>query len=377
MMGERMIRDYLISGEVIVEVNTLNLERLLNSLWSKGISIEEISRIDNSTVRFRLKYSNYRQTENEVRRLKGKIKIVKTEGILFYLIKIRRKLSLVIGVFLFLIGLYILSTYVWAIEITTQKNVAPFEIRSELNKLGIKPGIKKSSFSVYELEKKLENVDSEILWLRVRIEGATLKINIEEKVNPPKSNITDKGEVIAKKDGEVKRIFTESGKAAVKVGDIVKTGDILIHPIQGKEGFEYEVKPRGTVIANTFYEKVLETQTSGKKHDRTGERDSDIYLNIFDKKIYLKKAINSFISYDKIEESKGFINVVTYYEKGEVEVKLDKDTVIKRAEEDLRRSLEKNLSNEAKVLGNDTTVEDLGGGKTRVRVVFIVEENIA
>lgn len=372
-----MIRESLKKGVVVVEVNILGAERLLNSLWNKGIRIEDVSRPAIGTIRFRLKYSDYKETCEEVKRLKGKIKIVKTEGILFYLIRIKKKLSLVIGVFLFLIGLYILSTYVWAIEITTQKNVAPFEIRSELNRIGIKPGIKKSAFSVYELEKKLENVDSEILWLRARIEGSTLKINIEEKVNPPKSNISDKGEVVAKKEGEVKRIFTESGKAAVKPGDIVKEGDVLINPIQGKEGFEYEVKPRGTVIANTFYEKILETQVSGVKLDRTGKKSSDIYLNILGKKIYLKKAINNFASCDKIEESKGFINMVTYYERGEKEVKQDKDLVVKKAEEDLKRSLEESLSNEAKILRNDTTVEDIGDGKIRIRVVFVVEENIA
>lgn len=55
-------------------------------------------------------------------------------------------------------------------------------------------------------------------------------------------------------------------------GDIVKKGDDLILPIQGREGFQMEVKPSGTVIANTFYDKFMEIQVSGEKLERTGNK---------------------------------------------------------------------------------------------------------
>ncbi|MGL4774072.1 MAG: sporulation protein YqfD [Clostridium sp.] len=372
-----MISEYIKNGVVEVEVTLLGAERLLNNLWSQGIRVEEVRKLAVGTMRFKVNYTDYKEIEKEVKKLKGKIKIVKTEGVLFYLIRIKRKLSLAVGLVLFLFGLYILSTYVWAIEITTQKNVAPFEIRQELNSLGIKPGMSKSKINVYEIEKSLENIDGEILWIRARIEGSTLKVLVEEKVNPPKNNIGDKGEVLAKKDGEVKRIYTQSGKPAVKGGDMVKAGDVLIYPLQGKEGIEYEVKPRGNVIANIFYEKVMEIQVEGTKPKRTGEKEREIYLNFFGKKIYLKKAINNFESYDKIEGNKGFFNSNVYYEKKEMEVKVNRDELIKKSEEELSKSLEKNLSNDSKIIDQKTTIEDVGDGKIHVRVSFVVEEDIA
>ena len=166
--------------------------------------------------------------------------------------------------------------------------------------------LSKSQINVHEIEKKMEDLNDQIMWIRIRIEGSTLKLVIKEKVNPPSKEKILFNQVVAKMDGEVKRIYTNSGNPAVVPGDIVKKGDNLILPIQGREGFEKEVKPSGTVIANTFYEKLMEIQISGEKLERSGRKNSDMYLSFFGKKIYLKKAINAFDYYDKIEEKNGF-----------------------------------------------------------------------
>lgn len=99
--------------------------------------------------------------------------------------KMRRKISLVIGMGLFFAVIYILSNYIWAIDIETQRNLSPFEVRQQLSSIGIKPGLNKSQVNVYQIEKKMEDLNSQIMWIRVRIEGSTLKLVIKEKVNPP------------------------------------------------------------------------------------------------------------------------------------------------------------------------------------------------
>ncbi|NRV83980.1 hypothetical protein DFH59_001048 [Clostridium beijerinckii] len=291
--------------------------------------------------------------------------------------KMRRKISLVIGMGLFFAVIYILSNYIWAIDIETQRNLSPFEVRQQLSSIGIKPGLNKSQVNVYQIEKKMEDLNSQIMWIRVRIEGSTLKLVIKEKVNPPSTEKTLYNQVVAKMDGEVKRVYTNSGNPAVVPGDIVKKGDDLILPIQGREGFQMEVKPSGTVIANTFYDKFMEIQVSGEKLERTGNKNSDIYLNFFGKKVYLKKAINQFEYYDKIEEKDGFFNKITYFEKKGINVNLDRESTVKEATEKLEGSLRKTLSNDAKIIDKKTAVEDIEGGKILINVKFTVEQDIA
>ncbi len=364
-------------GQVTIEVSILMPEKILNVLWNNEIYICNIVKVDLATIRFTIYINDYKEVERLIKKYKGKLRIVNTSGIIVLLMKMKRKVSLVIGAGLFFAVIYILSNYVWAIDIQTQKNLSPFEIRHQLSTIGIKPGLNKSQINVRELEKQMENLNDEIMWIRIRIEGSTLKLVVKEKVNPPSIEKVQFNEVVAKMDGEVKRVYTNSGNPTVVPGDIVKKGDNLILPIQGREGFEKEVKPSGTIIANTFYEKFMEIQISGEKLERTGRKNSDIYLNVFGKKIYLKKAINGFGYYDKIEETHGCFNKKIYFEKKGKTINLDKDNTIKEAKENLEASLKKTLSNDSKIIDSKVTVEEVKEGTILVKVMFTVEQDIA
>ncbi|WP_294351096.1 sporulation protein YqfD [uncultured Clostridium sp.] len=365
------------SGKIIVEVSVISPERFLNILCSKNIKAYKINRINITTVRLEIDYNDYEEVVKEAKNLKGKTKIIGKQGMRFFISSLKNKLSLVIGLIFFIGVLYILSTRIWAVEIDTKENVTPFEIRKELTSLGVTPGISKDKINVYDLEKKIQDINSDILWIRARIEGSTLKIILQEKVTPPQiEQEAREGDCIAKVGGEIKRIYVSSGTAKVSVGDFVNEGDVLITAIQGREGDEYSVEAKGSVIANTFYEKEMEIQVNGTRIENTGNTDSDIYLNLWGNKIYLKKAINNFKYYDKINNNEGFFNKVTYFERSEKEVNLNRDEAIKEGAENLEKSLIKSLSNDAKITNKDISIQDLGDGKIRVKVMFIVEQDI-
>lgn len=365
------------SGKITIEISALSIEKILNALWKNNIQTSNVTRRNLTTIRCSIMYSEYKQAVNVVKKLKGKIKVIGMNGVIVFILQIKRRLSLAVGFVVFFILLYLLSNNIWAIDIETQNNLTPFEVRKELTSIGITPGIKKANINVYGIERKMEDLDDQIMWIRVRIEGSTLRVVIKEKINPPLTEKELPNEVLAKMDGEIKRVFTVSGNSAVVPGDIVKKGDVLILQKEGREGFEKEVKPSGTVIANTFYDKFMEVQISGEKLKRTGNKDSDIYINICNKKIYLKKAINDFEYYDKIEERKGLLNKVVYFEKKGEQINLDKDTVINECALNLQKSLEKSLSKDAKIIDKKIEEDDLGNGKIIVKITLTVEQDIA
>ncbi|MDS0524051.1 sporulation protein YqfD [Clostridium sp. SHJSY1] len=372
-----MILNKMRTGKITLDVSVPMPEKFLNLLWKENVNVSRAVRSDITTIRLEVNYEDYKEVERAVKKCKGKIKVVNRQGFIFIIYRMKKQISLIIGGAIFVCGLYLLSTQIWAIEISTKENIAPYEIRKQLTELGVKPGIGKSDINVYSLEKKLEDINSDILWIRARIEGSTLKIVIEEKVTPPKITGAPIGECVAAVDGEIKRIYVNSGTAKVNPGDIVKAGEVLISGVQGREGEEYAVPAKGTVIANTFYEKEMEIQVSGKKIEKTGKTDSDIYLNFWGKKIYLKKAINKFKYYDKIDTNKGFISKVLYYEREEKEVNKEKNEEVNKAASQLEKSLLKTLSNDAKISNKEINVQDIGEGKMRVKVMFLVEQNIA
>ncbi|MBD7914007.1 sporulation protein YqfD [Clostridium sp. Sa3CUN1] len=364
------------SGKVIVEINILKPERLLNILWNENIRVVNVKRIDAATIRIVIEFSDYEEVMKLIKKLNGKGKVIGSKGILFFVGKLKSKFFLSIGGGLFVILLLYISTFVWSIEIVTKQNVSPYEVRQQLYSIGIKPGISKKEIDFKEVEKQLENMNSDILWLRARVEGSTLKILIEEKVNPPEIKEGKYGNLVAKMDGEISRIYTFSGRSAVHQGEYVHAGDIIIEGINGKEEEPYEVIPDGVVMANTFYEKNMVAKINGSELKRSGEKDSDIYLNISGKKIYIKKAIKDFKDYDKIEESGKIFTKVNYYEKKEVVVELTKEEIINNSVKELEESLYNNLTREAKIVDRIITTKEDSSEDIIVNVVFIVEQNI-
>lgn len=364
------------SGKVILEINILKPERLLNILWSENIRVINIKRIDVVTIRITIEYENYLSVVEAVKRLGGKSKIVGSRGILFLVGELKSKVFLVIGGGMFIAILLYLSTFVWSVEITTKKNVSPYELRQQLYELGIKPGISKSKIDFKDIEKKLENMNSDILWLRARVEGSTLKVSIEEKVNPPEIKEGNLGNLVAKIDGEISRVYTFAGRSVVHSGEFVKVGDVIIEGINGKEENPYEVVPDGVVMANTFYEKSIKAKYQGTELKRSGEKDSDIYLNIFGKKIYLKKAIKDFKEYDKIEESGNIINKINYYEKKEIPIEFGKEEIVNNSINDLEKSLYNELTREANIVDRIVSTREDSNDELVVNVVFVVEQNI-
>ena len=71
------------------------------------------------------------------------------------------------------------------------------------------------------------------------------------------------------------------------------------------------------------------------------------------------------------------INQIIYFEKKGKTVNLDKENMVKEAKEKLQDSLKKTLSNEAKIIDNKISVEDVKEGKIIVKVIFTVEQDIA
>ncbi|MGL5086391.1 MAG: sporulation protein YqfD, partial [Clostridium sp.] len=309
-------------------------------------------------------------------RLNGKMDIIGSKGSVFFIGRLKKQISLVVGAIMFLGIIFYLSNFIWAVEIETKKNVYPFEIRQQLYNIGIKPGISKKAIEVKDIEKKLEDINSDILWLRVRIEGSTVKVLIEEKVNPPEKKVLPLGNLIARMDGQINRVYRYSGKSKVKSGDMVKVGDVIIAGVDGNGEQEFQVAPSGIVMANTFYEKSMETKISGTELVRSGKKDSDIYLNIFGNKIYLKKAIKDFKEYDKIEESGKIINKVIYFEREEKNIEITKEEAISNSKVSLEKSLLNELTREATIIDKIVEVEEASDDLIKIRVVFVVEQNI-
>ena len=376
MWVKKIMINYLKKGLVFVEVSLRDIEEFLNELWRKNIKVSNLKRKNIVTIKMNISYEHLSEVKNIVEEFNGKIKILQYKGLRFQLKNIKRKKTLFIGIICFWGTIIALSRFIWAIEIKTTENISPYEVRKSLKKIGIYPGKLKSSIDVYALEKQLEAENGDIVWIWSRIEGSTLKLKVEEKVNPPEKNEKEDECIVANYDGEIKKIYVNSGKSLVNVGDIVKKGDILIDGIRGNDEKQTRVEPKGVVVANTFYQKKIQIQVRGEKLERNGNFDKDMYISLAGKRIYLKKSINKYEYYDRIEEKGKVITCIYYYEKEYKKISEPVELLKKDAVERLKESLENNLKNGAKIIDQNITYNEIDSERIDVIVDFVVEQEI-
>lgn len=362
---------------ILMEIQGLKLEKFLNLLWKNGIYIKNIKRINITTMQMDVRLKDYDEIIDCSKKTKTKIKILNRKGIDFLFLDKKVFLELIIAISMFILVILYLSTFVWKININTENVISPFEIRNELKAYGIKPGIKKSKIDVHKLEEEILKDNDNIMWVRARVDGANLNINLCENQSPPKVNIEDYPcDLVAKMDGEILRVYTKAGTPIVKKGDIVKKGQILVKGEEGNEEQNYEVHSEGSVIAKTFYEEYKQIPIKTVKRVRTGRKLEKIYIDINGKKIYFKNDLNKFNKYDKILNEKSFIKKEIYYEVKEKQLTKNQKEAEKEAENILTKNIMQNLDKSVKMV-NRVVNTNIEGNKYCIRLLVIAEQNIA
>lgn len=365
------------NGIITIEIQSLIPERFINLLWKKDVKIKKIKKNTITTITMEISLKDYGKVEECARITNSKVKIVKRRGITFFWLKLKKRTALIFGIALFVGILYYLSTFIWVINIVTDKTLSPYEIRQQLYGYGIKPGISKNNLNVYSLEEKMQKGNNDIMWIKIRPEGSKLNVSVLEKQSPPKIIVDESPcNVVAKRDGQVEWVYSAAGTSIVKNGTIVKKGQVLIKGEQGKEGSTYLVHAIGNVIAKTFYEEYKEVQVTGMKKERTGKIIENFFIEINGKKIYFINNINKFKYYDKIITTNLFIKKETYYELKEVPFKLDSKKVIEITSNELYNSIILKFDKSIKVV-NKIVDAVPNGNSYNIRVAVVAEENIA
>jgi similar to stage IV sporulation protein len=364
-------------GTITIEIQSHIPEKFINLLWKNGVQIKNIRKESITTMLMDISLRDYSSVEEVAQKTKTKIKVIGRKGFAFFLIKMRRRTALVGGGVVFVFILYYLSGFIWKIDIETENNLSPYEIRQQLTTFGIMPGVKKNKIDVYKLQENMIKSNENVMYFKARIEGARLYVSAVEKVTPPKV-VQDNtpSNLVAKKDGQIVRVFTSAGSPAVKTGDTVKAGQVVVKGEQGKVGSTYVVHAKGNVIAKTFYEEIKTVTIKGVKKERTGNEIENTYIKILGKKLYIKNSLNKFKSYDKIEENDNFFKKEIYYEVKETTYNLNLEEVVKTTSDELYEKILQSLDKSVAI--KDKKVESqLEGDNCRVRVLIIAEEDIA
>jgi similar to stage IV sporulation protein len=364
-------------GKVTIEVQSHMPERFVNLLWRSGAHIKNIHKKSITTLVMDINLRDFDKIEELAQKSNTKVKIIGKRGITFFIIKLRGRFALMLGVFIFAGLLYYLSGFIWKVDIQTENNLTPYEIRQQLTSFGVVPGIRKSQINIYELQDKMIKSNEDVMFFKAQIEGSRLLVSAYEKIPPPSVLADDVPcNLVAKKDGQVIRVFTSAGTSIVKPGDMVRAGQLVVKGEQGKEGSIYTVHAKGEIYAKTYYDGSKEVPFKGVKKVRTGNKFENFYIEVLGKRIYFKNNLNKYKSYDKIVENSKIIKSETFYETNETKYSLEPQEVIDSAAEELYSKLIQNFDKTIKVI-DKKVLSEISGENYKVRVLITAEENIA
>ena len=194
------------------------------------------------------------------RKTKAKIKILEKHGVPFFFRKNKKRKAFFIGIGLFVFLLYACSLFIWEIKVEGNIFYSDEAIIEVLNGYDIKEGTKKSVLESGKIAEDLREIFPEFVWVSVRIDGTTLRIDIKENENKKFDKNPDMGawDLVAKKDGIVKEIVTRVGMPKISVGEPCKKGDIIVSGVV--EILDHDLNIKDYVYKGADADVLIETK---------------------------------------------------------------------------------------------------------------------
>jgi similar to stage IV sporulation protein len=310
-----------------------------------------------------------------VARKTGTIPFIKKKcGLPFWLRRNRKRKGYFLGVLLFCMVIYILSLFIWDINILGGHSYTPEAMVKFLKNNQIYAGLQKKQIDCQDIEELIRGTFKDIGWVSAEIKGTRLIIKITETNMPaPAVTATENCHIIAAKDCIISEIITRTGTPLVKEGSVVKKGDILVSGIVDIVGDNAEVVEKKAVIADadiigkTFYNYEDSFSLNYIEKQYTGEEKTGYNLSVFLKKFNLYKPRIPYTKYDIIvNESMLHLNdnfflpvsyaVNRYVEYEEVKKKYTELEAKSIAEAKLKRFLDKLIENDVLIIENNVKI---------------------
>ncbi|MEG0351970.1 MAG: sporulation protein YqfD [Cellulosilyticaceae bacterium] len=380
-----------LKGYVIVEVRGYSLEKFMNLALHTGIYFWDVEHRDGKLF-IKTSIKGFKALKPFVQKSRCRIKITKKIGFPFISFRYRKRSMLVMGSFLFIVLLYILTSFVWLVEVEGNSRINEVDIIETLAHKGYTTGKFKNGLDLRQAEADLINQYPEITWAGIKFEGTKLLVQVAETVPKPKMHDeTIPCDLITKRDALITYIATKKGMPEVKKGDTVKKGETLVSgkiPLQQDEALSMQyTHSKADIKARTFYALQGEIPLYKVKKNYTQNVSKNFSVKLFNTKIPLYKNKRQYehsdtlITVDQLRITELF-PLPFYLEKEEkVEyipemIEVSQEEAMDKLEGALHDKLEETMGKDGKVL--DQKIVYKKSGEVLIGELYaVVEENVS
>jgi len=282
--------DRLIFGYVVFSVGKDGIAKAGTRLLRSGLTADidgegsfEVSL--HSLKKYRAALFGMEHTESEVRGLPGA------------LLKNRKRYGVLAALVLSFCFYLIFGGNIWDVRVSGNENIDEAAIRAELREYGLYPGCRVGKGGFEDIEIKVLGGSENIGWINVNRVGRVAYVVIKEKKVPDKSEEEPFGysNIVASTDCIIEEITVKSGIAAVKVGDTVPSGSLLISGVLPDETGGGFVNAEGRVIGRATESITVNIPRKATVTEYGEQRLTELTVKIFD------FSLNIFKRYRKID----------------------------------------------------------------------------
>ena len=255
----RKLLAYL-TGYVELLVRGPQLEKFINLTASMGLSLWDVRRLGSEVLQAKMQANSFLRIRSLVKKSKTTVKVLRKVGWFFTIRKVWQRKPFLVGA-LFCLGLLVyLSNFVWVIRIEGFEGVAREKLCVELKRAGLRPGVTRQ-----KLLNEKRFVEQEVLlhtkqavWLGITIQGVVAEVRVIARKSAPAKSVGH--DVVASREGIITKLVVVRGTPAIKEGDTVARGDLLItgiewHTDRASGTLRQEAIPaQGVVIARVWYD---------------------------------------------------------------------------------------------------------------------------
>ena len=225
----KILLSYLI-GYITITVEGYYIERFINICRNKKIPIWNLRREKNVRLTLNIGINDFKEITRIGKKTKCKVKIVRKRGLPFIFNKYKKRKIFVGFLFIFIALLIISSNFIWNIEIQIENDQQVENIYQDLIEAGLEVGKQKRKINTKEIINQIRLKRSDIAWIGIEMKGTNAIVKVVKAESKPKIiDDEDYCNIVSDKRGIITKISAQNGTLAVKVGDTVDVGTVLIN----------------------------------------------------------------------------------------------------------------------------------------------------
>ena len=271
-----------------VKINGKNVNNYLKWLINKKINIFQLKIINHHELNLIINKHDYQKLLTYSKNYQ--VNIIKKYGKLKIIEIIKKNIIILTCILLSIILLFMLSKFIFSIDIITNNKEISDLILKELKKYDIEKFKLKKDFNYLEKTKKeiLKDMEDNLEWIEIKESGTKYIVKLVERKKPITIKKYQYQSIVASKNAIIKKVQASSGEKIRNINDYVKENETVINGILKKPNNDIiYTRAEGKVYGEVWYKVEIEYPMYYQEELLTGKNKNTISLFFLNKRISL------------------------------------------------------------------------------------------